>query len=90
MNLEKNPWKEAAGLMDELWFVDVDFEVARRRVVERHVRTGVTATREEAERRVAENDLVNGEEIVRCRIKDIDEIISSREDDTWKPVAQGE
>jgi pantothenate kinase len=90
LNLEKNPWKEAAGLMDELWFVDVDFEVARRRVVERHVRTGVTATREEAERRVAENDLVNGEEIVRCRIKDIDEIISSREDDTWKPVAQGE
>ena len=90
LSLDKEPWSTAAALMDELWFVEVDFEVARRRLVERHVRTGVTATTEEAERRVTENDLVNGEEIVKCRIKDVDEVIVSREDDAWKPEAQGE
>ena len=76
--------------MDELWFVEVDFEVAKRRLVERHVRTGVTATREEAEMRVRENDLVNGDEIVRCRVKELDEVIVSREDDAWKLEVQGE
>lgn len=84
LSLDKEPWRSAAALMDELWFVEVDFEVARTRLVGRHVRTGVTATREEAERRVTENDLVNGEEIVRCRLKDVDEVIISTEDDTWK------
>jgi pantothenate kinase len=90
LSLDKEPWSTAAALMDELWFVEVDFEVARRRLVGRHVRTGVTATREEAEGRVSENDLVNGEEIVRCRIKEVDEIIVSREDNDWKSEAQGE
>lgn len=90
LSLDKEPWSTAAALMDELWFVEVDFEVARRRLVGRHVRTGVTATREEAEGRVSENDLVNGEEIVRCRIKEVDEIIVSREDNDWKSEALGE
>ena len=76
--------------MDEVWFVEVDFEVARQRLVERHVRTGVAPNREEAEKRARENDLVNGEEIVRCRIRNVDEIIVSREDDGWKPQEQGQ
>jgi pantothenate kinase len=88
LSLDKGPWSTAAALMDELWFVEVDFELARRRLVGRHVRSGVTATMEEAERRVSENDLVNGEEIVRCRVKGIDEVIISKEDDNWKPEAQ--
>ncbi len=88
LSLDKEPWSTAAALMDELWFVEVDFEVAKRRLVQRHVRTGVTATLEEAERRVSENDLINGEEIVRDRVKQVDEIIVSREDDGWKPEAQ--
>lgn len=90
LSLDKEPWSTAAGLMDELWFVEVDFEVAKRRLVERHVRTGVTATREEAEMRVRENDLVNGDEIVRCRVNELDEVIVSREDDAWKLEVQGE
>jgi pantothenate kinase len=85
LSLDKVPWSTAAALMDELWFVEVDFEVARRRLVGRHVRSGVTATAEEAERRVRENDLVNGEEIVRYRVKEVDEVIVSRDDDALKP-----
>ena len=38
LSLNKMPWSEAAGLMDELWFVEVDFEVAGKRLVERRVK----------------------------------------------------
>jgi len=85
LSLDKSPWNEAAKLMDELWFVDVDFETAKKRLVERHVRTGVAGSVEEAEERATQSDMRNGEEIVRDRIKHIDEILSSREDENWKP-----
>lgn len=35
LSLDKMPWSEAAWLMDELWFVEVDFEVAAKRLVAR-------------------------------------------------------
>lgn len=81
--LDRDPWRAAAGLLDELWFVDVpDLGVARARLAERHVRAGIAATREEGDRRAVENDLVNGEEILRLRAR-IDEVIVSREDGAW-------
>ncbi len=86
--LDRAPWREAAGLMDELWFVEVDFEVARRWLVRRHVRAGIARDEEEARRRVAENDLVNGREIVDGRLE-VQEVIVSREDEAWGPEAQG-
>jgi pantothenate kinase len=86
LSLGKEPWKEAAGLMDELWFVEVDFETARRRLVPRHVKAGIAASVEEANRRVTENDLVNGEEIVRDRLE-VDEVVISRNDEAWKTTA---
>ncbi|KAK3685774.1 P-loop containing nucleoside triphosphate hydrolase protein [Podospora appendiculata] len=80
--LDKEPWRSAAALMDERWFVDVDFAVARKRLARRHVAAGIAATLEEADRRAVENDLPNGEEVVRLRL-DVDEVVSSREDGTW-------
>uniref|UniRef100_L2G4T5 Phosphoribulokinase uridine kinase family protein n=2 Tax=Colletotrichum fructicola (strain Nara gc5) TaxID=1213859 RepID=L2G4T5_COLFN len=80
--LDKDPWNAAARLMDELWFVDVDFEVARRRLVKRHVQAGIAKDEEEADKRARENDLVNGREIVDFRV-DVDEVVVSREDDEW-------
>lgn len=88
LSLNKGLWKEAADLMNELWYVHVDFDAARRRLVERHVKSGVAPTKEEADRRVTENDLVNGEEIVNDRLE-VQEVIRSVEDDSWKPEAQG-
>ena len=85
--LDKPPWREAAALMDELWFVEVPFEVARSRLVRRHVEAGIARDEEEAQRRVMENDLVNGKEIVDGRL-DVQEVIVSREDATWSPEAQ--
>ena len=83
LSLNKGLWKEAADLMDELWFVEVDFQTARDRLVARHVRTGITKDDEEAGRRADENDLMNGQEIVDERL-DVHEIVFSREDQSWR------
>lgn len=86
LSLNKEPWKEAAGLMDELWFVDIDFETAGRRLVPRHVEAGIAADEESAWKRVRENDLVNGKEIVDNRL-DVSEVVKSEEDERF---AKGE
>ena len=80
--LDADVWRDAAALFDEIWFVEVDFEVARKRLRERHVRAGIARTLEEGDRRAMENDLVNGKEIIDHRLK-VDEIIHSREDGNW-------
>ncbi|KAF1937560.1 P-loop containing nucleoside triphosphate hydrolase protein [Clathrospora elynae] len=87
-SLDKEPWKEAAALMDELWFVDVDFDVARKRLVYRHVKAGIAKDEEEAGKRADENDLINGKEIVESRL-DVHELIKSQEDKEWAPEQQG-
>lgn len=81
--LARPPWRDAAALLDEVWFVDVpDLAVARARLAARHVRAGIAATLDEGDRRAVENDLPNGEEIVRLR-GPVDEVIVSREDGAW-------
>ncbi|UKZ75052.1 hypothetical protein TrVFT333_002724 [Trichoderma virens FT-333] len=60
LTLDKDVWRDAAALFDELWFVEVDFEVARKRLRERHLRAGIVQTVEEGDKRAIENDLVNG------------------------------
>lgn len=84
LSLNKGLWKEAAQLMDEIWFIDVDFDTARERLVGRHVKARIAPTKEEADKRVMENDLVNGKEIVENRVE-VQELITSVEDDSWKP-----
>ncbi|KAK5632203.1 hypothetical protein RRF57_007917 [Xylaria bambusicola] len=81
--LDKEPWREAAGLMDERWFVEVDFEVARRRLVGRHVKAGIARDEKEAGKRADENDLVNGRQIVENRVR-VDEVVVSRDDESWR------
>lgn len=80
--LDKEPWASAARLMDEVWFVDVDVAVARRRLTARHVAAGIARDEAEADRRAVENDLPNGEEIVARRLP-VDEVIVSRDDGAW-------
>jgi pantothenate kinase len=40
--LSVEPWRRAAELMDERWFVDIARDGARERLIRRHVLTGVT------------------------------------------------
>jgi pantothenate kinase len=55
--LNFEPWSVAGALLDERWLLEVDIEVARKRVVQRHVETGVSDTLEDAVSRARENDM---------------------------------
>lgn len=83
LSLDKEPWKEIRELVDESWFVEVDFEIAGQRLVPRHVKAGIAADEESAWKRVRENDLINGQEIVDFRGK-VDEVVVSTEDDAFR------
>jgi len=88
LSLNKEPWNQAAELMDELWFVEVDLETAKKRLVPRHVKAGIAPDETEAERRVTENDLVNGQEIVDGRMT-VHEVIVSKDDEGWRSESLG-
>ncbi|EFX03494.1 kinase-related protein [Grosmannia clavigera kw1407] len=82
--LDREPWRSAARKMDERWFVDTpDLAVVRARLVRRHVAAGIVADEAAAGLRADKNDLVNGAEILRERLADVDELIVSREDASW-------
>jgi pantothenate kinase len=55
--LNTEPWREASELLDRRWFVDVDFEEAKARLVKRHVVSGVASDMENAIWRADENDM---------------------------------
>ena len=80
-------WREAAELMDELWFVEVEEEVARQRLIQRHVASGIASDEVDAAERADGNDLVNGAEIIRGRLE-VHEVVYSKDDDGWKPERQ--
>ncbi|WP_258062439.1 nucleoside/nucleotide kinase family protein [Arthrobacter sp. B0490] len=53
--LEEPGWQDARNLLDEVWFIDVDPDVRRRRLVARHIQFGKSpAAAEEWVRRVDE------------------------------------
>ncbi|KAG6333025.1 hypothetical protein ID866_6060 [Astraeus odoratus] len=54
--LDVEGWRDAAEMMDERWWVEVDWEVGKERLIKRHVRTGVAKDMEEAIWRANEND----------------------------------
>ncbi|KAI6028940.1 P-loop containing nucleoside triphosphate hydrolase protein [Pisolithus marmoratus] len=62
--LDADVWRAAAEAMDERWWIDVDWEVARERLVKRHVLTGVAKDIQEANWRADENDRPNGKFVV--------------------------
>jgi len=81
--LDREPWREAAKLMDELWFIDVPVDLAIARLVKRHVASGISSDPEHARIRVMESDMRNGREILEYRLP-VQEIVKSIEDDSWK------
>lgn len=55
--LSISPWAEAGVLLDERWFVELEVDEASRRLVKRHVASGVAKDLEEAQWRSEENDM---------------------------------
>ncbi|KAK9320996.1 P-loop containing nucleoside triphosphate hydrolase protein [Lipomyces orientalis] len=64
LHLQDEPWHQIAALMDELWFVRVEREIARQRIIHRHIEAGIAKDECEAAKRADENDLVNGDYII--------------------------
>lgn len=67
-------WRDIAASFDQLWYLDVPREVARRRLVARHLAAGIVRSVEEGERRADENDLPNGD-LIRENLVKVDRIL---------------
>ncbi|HET7795599.1 MAG TPA: nucleoside/nucleotide kinase family protein [Rhizobacter sp.] len=63
--LDDDPWKPVAALLDEVWFIDVDDALRRRRLVARHQAFGRSI--EAAEAWVEQTDEPNARRIAACR-----------------------
>jgi len=59
--LSTEPWKDSVALLDERIWVDCPNEVARSRLVERHLQTGIEPDRTSAEQRVDGSDMHNAQ-----------------------------
>ncbi|OAX37019.1 P-loop containing nucleoside triphosphate hydrolase protein [Rhizopogon vinicolor AM-OR11-026] len=77
--LKHDMWVQGAQLMDERWWVEVGLEEAKRRLVRRHVVTGVAKDMEEAIWRAEQNDEPNGKFIAE-NIYEPTKIIKSLDD----------
>ncbi|GLJ49289.1 hypothetical protein SUGI_1041730 [Cryptomeria japonica] len=75
--LEDGYWREVASIFDERWFLDIDIDLAMRRVEKRHLSSSRKSP-EEAKWRVEYNDRKNAELIVKSR-KNADLVIYSVE-----------
>ena len=62
---DAEPWPEARGLMDEVWFVDLDDGRRRARLVDRHVKHG--KPRDEAQAWVDTVDEPNAQRVIARR-----------------------
>ncbi|KAJ8133443.1 hypothetical protein O1611_g190 [Lasiodiplodia mahajangana] len=58
--LDREPWRQIPGYVDDTWFVDVDSALAAQRIARRHIAAGIENTWEAAMARVEANDLPNG------------------------------
>ncbi|KAF4961777.1 hypothetical protein FSARC_10073 [Fusarium sarcochroum] len=74
LSLDREPWSSAARLMDELWFLDVDRDIGRARLVKRHVASGIVPDLAAAEERVTTTDMLNADDILDNRLP-VDECI---------------
>ncbi|MFD4792733.1 nucleoside/nucleotide kinase family protein [Streptomyces anulatus] len=63
--LDDGPWAAVRGLLDEVWFLDLDPQVRVRRLVDRHVRHG--RPRHRAEEWVTRSDEANARLVERSR-----------------------
>ncbi|KAM0550700.1 hypothetical protein ACHAPJ_008765 [Fusarium lateritium] len=74
LSLDREPWSSAARLMDELWFLDIDHDIGRARLVKRHVASGIVPDLAAAEERVTTTDMLNADDILDNRLP-VDEVI---------------
>ena len=62
--LDEEGWRDAANMMDELWFVELPMERAVERLVQRHVASGISPDESHARARVLASDMKNGQQVL--------------------------
>ncbi|KAH0287677.1 hypothetical protein M436DRAFT_60180 [Aureobasidium namibiae CBS 147.97] len=61
--VDVHPWNEISSLADDTWFIDVQPELARLRIAQRHVPAGIEPDMLHALARADKNDMPNGARI---------------------------
>jgi pantothenate kinase len=74
ISLDREPWKSAARLMDERWFVNIDKTTARERLIKRHVASGIVLDEEAAHHRIDSTDFLNADDVLQNRLEVHEEI----------------
>ncbi|KAL1840958.1 hypothetical protein VTJ49DRAFT_7564 [Mycothermus thermophilus] len=78
------PWSSCIPHYSHKIFVRCPRPTARARLSARHLVAGIARTPEEADRRAVENDLPNGDEVLRLlKEEDVDDFVESVEDGSW-------
>ena len=67
LGLDADGWRDAAALLDELWYVDAPDDLRERRLRQRHLGNGSSAER--TRERIAGNDRPNGELVKSARAR---------------------
>lgn len=68
LSLNREPWNLAASQLDESWFIEIDREIARARLVKRHVASGIVPDVAAAEHRISSTDFLNADDIMENRL----------------------
>lgn len=100
-NLNEGAWVEAGRLYDERWVIECSEQVARQRLIERHVATGVAIDQHEAEWRgmcdtlfspmslshflADNNDIPNGRYLLQHVLEPARRLYSN-DDETWRSI----
>lgn len=74
--LDREPWKTAAGMLSEIWYVDTPKEVTWERLSKRHLVSGICASEQEAWDRATGTDELNAKDIRENMVK-VDEVITA-------------
>lgn len=81
--MDREGWRDAAELMDELWFIETPIETAALRVAKRNFAAGLSPTYEAALERTEANDMRNAREILAEKLP-VHETVTSVNDESWK------
>ncbi|CAG8923562.1 unnamed protein product [Penicillium salamii] len=68
LSLNREPWSLASALMNESWFIEVDRDIARSRLIKRHVAAGIVPDAAAAEHRIDTTDWLNADDIMENRL----------------------
>ncbi|KAJ1984307.1 hypothetical protein H4R34_000731 [Dimargaris verticillata] len=68
-------WQDIPPLMDEAWWIECPLAVCRKRVIQRHVDSGISPDHDAATVRTDDNDLRNARFILDHHIPTVDRII---------------